>query len=234
MSENASCSLLDRAKKFVAESARYRAAAVLSVVPLSAAAPAQAGYLNQWNYSFAGYDSAQTDPGTVLHRIQREQLTGGTRAFGTATYTLNKSAIGKISAGYSGLGSSVDAGDRSRFAWSFELLDAGAAPIDRIEWSLLGFYDSMSGPLTRLTLASGEGFGSYIGQSDLVFPTTMSDITWFGADLEITATVAGTEPGQYVYEVDLSNLQYTYIPIPEPSMVGVTVIMAGMLLRRRA
>jgi hypothetical protein len=223
--------LFERAAALVARSGP---AAALTIVPLAAATPTQATYLHAWIYAQATFEGS-TNGGTRTSSLMLSSHPHGEKATGVATYTLNNSAIASIRAGYSGLGAGqVTAGQQADFAWNFSITDIGQAAIDSIEWQFIGHYDSLSGPWTRQTLASGTGFGAFSGAAPLIFQSSMNDMNWFGADLLIAATVAGTEPGLYQFEVLLSGDGMSYAFVPDPSSAGVLVLSALLMLRRRA
>jgi hypothetical protein len=122
-----------------------------------------------------------------------------------------------------------------QYAWNFTLTDVGAVPISSVQWILTGYHDSRSGSFESYTLASGNDWGTFVGTQDYVYATAISDMTWHGMTLLVTATVAGDHPGEYKMDADVSDLSYVYEAVPEPSL-GLFSTTAGafvLFLRRR-
>jgi hypothetical protein len=224
-------SLLERAKAYVSRSPRPTVgAAAMMIVPLAAAAPVQAGYLTAWHGSVAR-TYLFTD-GTVQKGLQVAPSPGGSTVTGNALFTLNKSTLADVHGTFTGLGAgNVSAGDAVEFTWDFDVVQTGSAPIDSLEWQVVGYYDSTTSPLHEWSLASGEGFTGSSGAAVVTFPQDVTNMNWHGLRLDIDATVAGTTPGQYAFRVDVGKLQFAYLP--EPASLAAAGLTAALVLGRR-
>src|SRR5687768_14961361 len=108
MSKRMGPTLLERATALLARSGP---ATALAIVPLAAAAPAQAQYLHKWTYDITTF-SGSPNGGSAQNNVLLVSIPNGDKLTGIATYTLSNSAIANIRAGYSGAGAgSVFAGD---------------------------------------------------------------------------------------------------------------------------